>query len=682
MSQKKEKHTNVIIKNNEKWEKFSYVMLWGLIISIPLSLLFSWMSGEQGITPVSNDTFFTRFIQNYNYILVSLILIPVIAYIFSRIKEELNKRFITDDRMFIYGFIGFILVLSTILFVCTAVYPINSLGDTYVIGKETAELYGIEPGPLKVGYGTSATITVTIFLIFVSTFVALSAFYGVLKISSMKKTKGELRTSIIKYLPIILMVMFIIWTFISCMLAPDAVDTMIKDPDKLADMVLGEKSAELYETASEKADAVEASVLSKALNGCYNLKDGFWAFLTYGSVLIGTMLISKGNVKFKKNLIIGFVIVISILSIATLFVTNYYNAAYSDAYSIYSEEYMKAYEKYYSEDSGEYSFTLTKGQFMKEAKEKAEEEATENTKALSKKLFIYPQRGVFRNSNHFAYVLCIAVLAAAGLTLVEKQIWHKLLYLIAFVILTAMLIVNNTFGAYLGVLVALICMLIYSIAAMFFNQKDDIKNRTQTFVFMLIIVALFTTISLCIRNSNNNIIAVQNIKGFVKDVNVFGGYMLTEENPTEVDVNTLDDSIAKAGSERGRTWIKVWELIKQRPMFGYGLECLLFQFSGQFGVGEGRTHNLLLQLLATVGIPGTLMYFTALAIVFIRLVKNWKTWDDIEKICVFVGIAYMITALTGNSTYYTSPYFMMFLGFVVLTPWTRNYEKEESVVKK
>ena len=84
----------------------------------------------------------------------------------------------------------------------------------------------------------------------------------------------------------------------------------------------------------------------------------------------------------------------------------------------------------------------------------------------------------------------------------------------------------------------------------------------------------------------------------------------------------------------------------------------------------------MLQLLATVGIPGTLMYFAALAIVFIRLIKNWKNWDDIEKITTFVGISYMITALTGNSTYYTSPYFMMFLGFVVLTPWKKVNEKE------
>ena len=38
----------------------------------------------------------------------------------------------------------------------------------------------------------------------------------------------------------------------------------------------------------------------------------------------------------------------------------------------------------------------------------------------------------------------------------------------------------------------------------------------------------------------------------------------------------------------------------------------------------------------------------------------------------------MVTALTGNSTYYTSPYFMMFLGFAALTPWKRTNEELEN----
>ena len=249
-----------------------------------------------------------------------------------------------------------------------------------------------------------------------------------------------------------------------------------------------------------------------------------------------------------------------------------------------------------------------------------------------------------------------------------------------------MLIINDTFGGYLGVFVAVFASAVYGIIKFISYLKNknalseeakanDKKNLINGAIAMLVIVVLFVTCSLNIKNQSGNAYVVNNVKGFIKDIGVFGGYMTTTENATQVDVSTLDTSITKAGSGRGETWIKVWELIKQRPLFGYGLECLLFQFSGQFNVGEGRTHNLLLQLLATVGIPGTIMYFAALAIIFFRLLSNWKSWSDVEKITTFVGIAYIVTALTGNSTYYTSPFFMMFLGFVALTQWKKKKEE-------
>lgn len=641
-------NTEMVVKHKDearsKYGKSAFYMLFGLVGEILVCLIYGWLSGNTGYNKTS-DNVVTALLQNYNFIFGFIILIPVIMYIFSKAKDELKKKFITEEQSMMYGFFGVILLIVGIISVCSVVYPINSA--TY--------------------YGSYSAVTVSIFLCSVVTLILVSIVYAGLKLPSMLKNKGELWTAIKKYSPIILMVMFLVWTFISCMLAPEA-----------ADNIIGEKVAE---SVGAKPDAV----LAKTLNGCYNLKDGYWAFLLYGSVMLGAMLMGKERVKEKKTIIAGFTIVITLLSIGTLWVTNYYNSTYKVALDVYLPEYEKAYEQYYVEDSGDYDFTLTLNDFTSKAKNEAKTQAQNKTYPLINKLYIYPQRGIFRNSNHFAYVLCIVVLASAGLALVEKNVLYKFLYLLAFAINTAMLIVNNTFGGYLGVLVALIFFVIYNIFAFIFKAKkpnsESVKSENTkdvpkyySLIVTLLIVAIFGAMSFSIKDGNGKPTAVNNINRFVKDIGAFGGYMLNEENPTDADVSELDISITKAGSGRGETWIKVWELVEQRPMFGYGLECLLFQFAGQFDVNEGRTHNLLLQLLATVGIPGTLMYFSALAIIFIRLLKNWKTWDDIEKICVFVGISYMVTALTGNTTYYTSPYFMMFLGFVVLTPWKRNQE--------
>ncbi len=620
-------------KDRAKWGRIAQYILIGLIFSIPFCLLCGWLFGDTKISEIG-DNFVTALIQNYNYILGTLVLIPVIAYIYSKIKEEMNKKLVSDSSIVLWGFIAVIVVIAAIIVICKLFYPINS--TTY--------------------YGQNSCVSICFFLSAVIIVILESIVCLVLKIIDFSKEKGKLLKAIGRYSPIILLVLFLIWTFISCLLAPSNVDYAL-DTSKAMQSIIGSSDVN-----AENIDIMNNEVLSKTLNGCYNLKDGYWAFLMYGSIFLAAMLIEKNELKGKKNLIKGFVLVITFLSVLTIGVTIYTNVKMDEANELYEQYKLHSGELNYGKE-------LTKSDFTNIVNNELYQKYAE--------LYIYPSRGVFRNSNHFAYVLCMAALASAVLIFTEKKWWQKLLYILTFIVILYMLIINNTFGGYLGVTVALVCLFIYKIVdiirkAIMKDENGKLNNILNESGFLIVICAIFLVLTFNVKGEDGNAIAVKSIQGFVKDIGIFGGYMTNTENPTEVDVSTLDNSIRKAGSGRGETWIKVWELIKQRPMFGYGLECLLFQFNGQFGVNEGRTHNLLLQLLATVGIPGTIMYFSALAIIFIRLLKNWKTWDDVEKICVFVGIAYMVTALTGNSTYYTSPYFMMFLGFVALTPWKRE----------
>lgn len=620
--------TASVDENRKKWGRWAAILLFGLVGGIFFCLICGWLSGDTSYNEIS-DNIVTSLIQNYNYIFASLVLIPVIAYIYSKIKDELKAKFISDDQMMLWGSLIGLFTLIMIVSVCSIAYPINS--STY--------------------YGINSANTVGIFLAVVVVLVLISTICLIIKCTNLLKDKKAFWKTVKKYLPIILMVMFLIWTFISCMLAPGA-----------ADDVIGAEAA-------KNSGASPSEVLSKTLNGCYNLKDGFWAFLMYGSFMLAAMLIGKENEKLKKYLIIAFTVMMTILSIMTLGMSVYYN----NQYKLFREKYNEFMQT--SGEQGLAGFGIQWSDFEKKLKNDVYE--------VNSKWYIFAQRGVFRNSNHFAYVLCMGIVAAMWLTIIEKNWTFKLLYLISFTIQLSMLIINDTFGGYLGVFVAIFASIIYGIIKVisYLKNKNDLtkeikannkKNLINEAVAMLVVIVLFVTCSLNIKNQNGNAYVVSNVKGFIRDIGVFGGYMTTTENATEVDVSSLDTSITKAGSGRGETWIKVWELIKQRPLFGYGLECLLFQFNGQFGIGEGRTHNLLLQLLATVGIPGTLMYFTALAIIFFRLLSNWKTWSDVEKITTFVGISYIVTALTGNSTYYTSPFFMMFLGFVALTQWKKK----------
>lgn len=627
--------TDTIDFDRRKYGKWAAILLLGLTFGILFCLICGWLprdtSGEDMYNEI-NDNMVTSLIQNYNYILAALVLVPVIAYIYSKIKGELKTMAISDELIVLYGFLIGVCTLIMICVVCNITYNINI--STY--------------------YGLYSANTVGIFLTMVIVLIVISTICFIVKCINLLNDEKTFWSAVKKYLPIILMVMFLIWTFISCMLAPGA-----------ADDVIGAKAA-------KESGASPEEVLAKTLNGCTNLKDGFWAFLMYGSFMLAAMLIGKENEKWKKYLIIAFTVMMTILSAMTLGMSIYYNSKYE----LFREKYNE-----FMQTSGEQGLADSGIQWSD-----FERKLNLDVYKVNTKWYIFAQRGVFRNSNHFAYVLCMGIIAAMWLAITEKNWTFKLLYLISFTIQLSMLIINDTFGGYLGVFVAVIASIIYGIVkaiSYFKNKKDlpedakanDKKNFVNSAIAMLTVIVLFVTCSLNIKNQNGNAYVVSNVKGFIRDIGIFGGYMATTENATEVDVSSLDTSITKAGSGRGETWIKVWELIKQRPLWGYGLECLLFQFNGQFGIGEGRTHNLLLQLLATVGIPGTLMYFAALAIIFFRLLSNWKSWSDVEKITTFVGISYIVTALTGNSTYYTSPFFMMFLGFVALTQWKKKSEK-------
>lgn len=213
---------------------------------------------------------------------------------------------------------------------------------------------------------------------------------------------------------------------------------------------------------------------------------------------------------------------------------------------------------------------------------------------------------------------------------------------------------------------------------------------------------------------------------------------------SEKEMNTksgLTNEVATIGQKRGEIWIRSLDLMNQRPMFGWGLENILNEFNKQYGINEGRTHCLVLQLGATVGIPGLLIYLVATisiflkniydvklrkfgkkgiivitsiyaistivlniavcsvtdklfingvatvllwvllyAIIFVKNVKlRIKDWNEFELIGCGVFVSYMISSIFGNSAFYSSPYFMIFLGILAseMLYKTSRFDEEE-----
>ena len=264
----------------------------------------------------------------------------------------------------------------------------------------------------------------------------------------------------------------------------------------------------------------------------------------------------------------------------------------------------------------------------------------------------------FSNFNHYGYFLMISLMACFGMYVTEKNKKVKVLYLISFAFISYMLIYNNTFGCYLAVAISLILYTIYVII-----KK---KNVVTTLCAILIFVILSCTVK-----ENNINLAYYNIKGIVKDIKAIVTRVI---NIKDDDDDEIEKDFEKAGTSRVKLWKYGLQFFAENPILGYGPDNLDAKYDSVGIIDQDRPHNLLIQLATTSGLPGLILYVTAVGIIIIKGIKEFLKKDEKGQEFLVVVITYLISAMFGNSMYYTSPYFFIFLGFLMNSNF---YDKKE-----
>ena len=254
-------------------------------------------------------------------------------------------------------------------------------------------------------------------------------------------------------------------------------------------------------------------------------------------------------------------------------------------------------------------------------------------------------RGVFYNLNHYGYYLLIANAIAVFLFVTEEKILNKILYCIAYTYLLCYLIINNTFGCYLALLGTLILFLAISII-----KKHNIK-------ISLITIGIFVFVTIFANIFNNT--TSQNIKQLGLDL----GSIVGATSSKELE-NNNKETYMQAGSGRMEIWIDGLKFFANRPVLGYGPENLRPMYEAD-EIDQDRPHNIIIQQLTTSGLPGCILYFTALGIIILKGLKSFNAKNSIYTVTLFNTIAYLISAMFGNSMYYTSPYFFIVLGLLM-----------------
>lgn len=111
-------------------------------------------------------------------------------------------------------------------------------------------------------------------------------------------------------------------------------------------------------------------------------------------------------------------------------------------------------------------------------------------------------------------------------------------------------------------------------------------------------------------------------------------------------------------------WKEGIKFVQERPIFGFGPDNLKQKYNS-VSVDQDRPHNLIIYLSATSGIPGMIIYVIAVGIIVIRGIKKLIENNENGKIFLIVVVTYLISSMFGNSMYYTSPYYFVFLGFLM-----------------
>lgn len=258
---------------------------------------------------------------------------------------------------------------------------------------------------------------------------------------------------------------------------------------------------------------------------------------------------------------------------------------------------------------------------------------------------------VYHQFNHYGYYLLMVILVSAALFVKEKNTALRILCLVSFIFNNVLLIINDTFGCYLACFIALIfnCIVI-SIT----EKKFDIKS--------VILLAVFVIITLIMNVWVHTIFS--NILVFTKDV----GNIISKPENSE-----------NAGTGRWTLWTHTIDYIKEKPLFGFGVEGTNIRLhTDTHGIND-RPHNEFLQYAAFFGIPAAIAYFCGAFSVFLNGLKNRYKLDKFAVAALVSAFAYLVSSFFGNTMYYTAPYFFILLGMGFAKSSEENIENSSKI---
>lgn len=241
--------------------------------------------------------------------------------------------------------------------------------------------------------------------------------------------------------------------------------------------------------------------------------------------------------------------------------------------------------------------------------------------------------GIFYQFNHYGYYLAMTIVLAASMLVLEKDRMRRVFYAVVFELNTAILIANDTLGAWLAVLVGLVALII------------GMRVRGGSFsLASIILVVAFVVTTLAMSPWFPNILNT-------------ASHLLFDIQAVAVNAENADE----VGSNRWFMWRSAAKLIAERPLLGWGAEGYSDLLAEACGMQ--RAHNEFVSYAGYFGIPAACCYALGCGLVIVNGIRNLKSISKTTVAMLVVAGTYLFSSCFGNILPQTAPFFFIFLGF-------------------
>lgn len=248
---------------------------------------------------------------------------------------------------------------------------------------------------------------------------------------------------------------------------------------------------------------------------------------------------------------------------------------------------------------------------------------------------------VFGNKNHSAYFQTIVILLSGTLLTFKPFKISSLFYLFTFILNTAVLSLNHTFGCFLASLGGLLFLII----------MRAVIDRRLSFLSVGVLV-LFILVSMIV-NAVTGGVTENFLQLFLDLFHIFSG-------SEEADA---------AGTNRWGLWKTVFGYMQEQPrsfVFGFGIEGYSLRLLSDGGYA--KVHNEFIEIVSFFGIPGLVLYLTGLMKVFFHGLRHKNDLTPGMVAALAAAFGYLFSSFFGVSMFYTSPFLFIVLGLGYTTP--------------